>query len=60
MAEALAAWPEALLRFTALPPGARRALARHVSTARQAETRARRAVEATGRLARGANPFRKE
>lgn len=60
LAEALDAWPEAMLRFQGLPPGARRALAQHIGTARQAETRARRAVEVTGRLARGVNPFRKE
>jgi hypothetical protein len=60
LAEALEAWPEAEAQFKQLSASMRRALAQHISTARQAETRARRAVEITERLARGAHPFRKE
>jgi PAS domain-containing protein len=60
LAEAMEAWPEAEARFESLSGSMRRALAQHISTARQAETRARRAVEITERLARGAHPFRKE
>lgn len=60
LAEALEAWPEAGTQFEQLSASMRRAVAQHISTARQAETRARRAVEMTERLARGAHPFRKE
>ena len=59
LAEALAAWPEAEAGFNKLTPGGKRALAYHVTTAKQAETRARRAVELAERLAVGAHPFRK-
>ncbi|RPD49714.1 DUF1905 domain-containing protein [Hymenobacter sediminis] len=59
LAEALEAWPEAEHNFQLLSGAMRRALAQHISTARQAETRARRAVETAERLARGAHPFRK-
>jgi uncharacterized protein YdeI (YjbR/CyaY-like superfamily) len=59
LAEALAAWPEADAGFQRQTPGRRRALAYHVATAKQAETRARRAVEVSQRLAVGAHPFRK-
>lgn len=60
LAEAFEAWPEAREGFERLTGSMRRAVAQHVRTARQAETRARRAVELTERLARGAHPFRKE
>lgn len=60
LAEALEAWPEAAAQFESLSGSMRRAVAQHISTARQAETRARRAVEITERLARRAHPFRKE
>ncbi|SNC75999.1 protein of unknown function [Hymenobacter gelipurpurascens] len=60
LAEALEAWPEAEAQFESLSGSMRRAVAQHISTARQAETRARRAVEITEKLARGAHPFRKE
>ena len=59
LAEALEAWPEAEAQFEQLSGSMRRAIAQHISTARQAETRARRAVEITEKLARGAHPFRK-
>ncbi|WP_167855130.1 YdeI/OmpD-associated family protein [Hymenobacter wooponensis] len=60
LAEAFEAWPEAGEQFERLSGSMRRAVAQHIATARQAETRARRAVELTERLARGAHPFRKE
>ncbi|UPL48669.1 YdeI/OmpD-associated family protein [Hymenobacter sublimis] len=60
LAEAFAAWPEAETHFARLSGSMRRAVAQHISTGRQAETRARRAVEMTERLARGAHPFRKD
>jgi hypothetical protein len=59
LAQALDAWPEAAAGFARLTPGGRRALAYHITTAKQAETRARRAVEIAERLAVGAHPFRK-
>ena len=59
LAEALEAWPEAQATFAQQTGSMRRAMARHVAEARQAETRARRAVELSERLARGAHPFRK-
>jgi hypothetical protein len=59
LAEALAAWPEAAAAFEAYSPSHRRGIAYHVSTAKQAGTRARRAVEIAERLALGAHPFRK-
>ena len=59
LAEALEAWPEAEAQFEQLSGSMRRAIAQHISTARQAETRARRALEITEKLARGAHPFRK-
>lgn len=59
LAEAFEAWPEAGEQFATLSGSMRRAVAQHIATARQAETRARRAVEITERLARGAHPFRK-
>ncbi|WP_426493362.1 YdeI/OmpD-associated family protein [Hymenobacter sp. 102] len=59
LAEALAAWPEADMQFQRLSGSMRRAVARHVDTARLAETRARRAVELAERLAQGGHPFRK-
>ncbi|RSK46234.1 YdeI/OmpD-associated family protein [Hymenobacter perfusus] len=60
LAEAFEAWPEAAEQFAHLSGSMRRAVAQHISSAKQAETRARRAVEMTERLARGAHPFRKE
>ncbi|MDU0369630.1 YdeI/OmpD-associated family protein [Hymenobacter endophyticus] len=59
LAQAFEAWPEAETEFGQLSGSMRRAVAQHVRTAKQAETRARRAVELTERLARGAHPFRK-
>ncbi|RSK51020.1 YdeI/OmpD-associated family protein [Hymenobacter rigui] len=59
LAEALEAWPEAGARFEQLSGSMRRAVAQHISTGKQPETRARRAVEITERLARGGHPFRK-
>ncbi|QJX46327.1 DUF1905 domain-containing protein [Hymenobacter taeanensis] len=60
LTEAFEAWPEAGAQFERLSGSMRRAVAQHIATARQAETRARRAVEITERLARRAHPFRKE
>lgn len=59
LAEALAAWPEAEQQFDWLAASMRRAVAQHIGQARHPETRARRAVEITERLARDAHPFRK-
>jgi hypothetical protein len=59
LTEALAAWPEAEVGFNGYSASLQRAMAQHVATAKQAETRARRAVELAARLARGAHPFRK-
>lgn len=59
LAEAFEAWPEAAEQFARLSGSMRRAVAQHINTAKQAETRARRTVEITERLARGAHPFRK-
>jgi hypothetical protein len=59
LAEALAAWPEAETGFNGYSASHRRAMAQHVATAKQAETRARRAVELAERLATGRHPFRK-
>ncbi|MBJ6110645.1 YdeI/OmpD-associated family protein [Hymenobacter sp. BT523] len=58
LAEALAAWPEAEAAFQRYSGAHRRAMARLVAEAKQAETRARRAVTLTERLARGLHPFR--
>ncbi|UYZ62700.1 YdeI/OmpD-associated family protein [Hymenobacter weizhouensis] len=58
LTEALAAWPEAEAGFQRLTAGMRRAVAYHVASARQAETRARRTVELVTRLAAGRHPFR--
>lgn len=59
LAEAFDAWPEAAERFGQLSGSMRRAVAQHISSAKQCETRARRTVEITERLARGGHPFRK-
>jgi hypothetical protein len=59
LAEALEAWPEARVAFEAYSASHRRGIAYHVGTAKQAGTRARRAVEVAERLAVGAHPFRK-
>lgn len=59
LVEALAAWPEAETGFNSYSANHRRAIAQHVATAKQAETRARRAVELAERLANGRHPFRK-
>lgn len=59
LAEAFEAWPEAAGQFEQLSGSMRRAVAQHISAAKQSETRARRTVEITERLARGAHPFRK-
>ena len=58
LAEALAAWPEAETAFHGHSGAHRRAMARLVDTARQRETRVRRAVQLTERLGRGLHPFR--
>ncbi|MBF9221939.1 YdeI/OmpD-associated family protein [Hymenobacter ruricola] len=58
LAEALAAWPEAETAFHNYSGAHRRAMARWVDEAKQKETRARRAVTLTERLARGLHPFR--
>lgn len=58
LAEALAAWPEAEAAFQRYSASHRRAMAQRVATAKQAETRARRAVELAERLAHGRHPFR--
>ena len=59
LAEALEAWPEAEAGFKRYSASHQRAMAQHIATGKQAETRARRAVELAERLARGAHPFRK-
>jgi Bacteriocin-protection, YdeI or OmpD-Associated/Domain of unknown function (DUF1905) len=59
LAEALEAWSEAETSFFEHTGSMRRAMAQHVASARQAETRARRAVELAERLALGRHPFRK-
>lgn len=59
LAEALEAWPEAGAQFERLSGSMRRAVVQHIRTGKLAETRARRAVEITERLARGGHPFRK-
>jgi hypothetical protein len=59
LAEALAAWPEADEGFQRYSASHRRAMAQHVASAKQPETRARRAVELAERLANGRHPFRK-
>lgn len=59
LAEALAAWPEADQGFQRHSASHRRAMAQLVASAKQPETRARRAVELAERLASGRNPFRK-
>ena len=58
LAEALAAWPEAETVFSNYSGAHRRAMARLVAEAKQRETRVRRAVTLTERLARGQHPFR--
>ncbi|MDO7848437.1 YdeI/OmpD-associated family protein [Hymenobacter sp. M29] len=58
LAEAFAAWPEAEAAFHRYSGAHRRAMARLVAEAKQTETRARRAVTLTERLARGLHPFR--
>ncbi|MET4074614.1 YdeI/OmpD-associated family protein [Hymenobacter sp. UYCo722] len=58
LAEALAAWPEAEIAFNNYKPAHRRAMAWRVAEAKQPETRIRRAVTLTERLARGQHPFR--
>lgn len=58
LAEALAAWPAAEAAYQPLNNALKRAMARHVAAAKQAETRARRAVELVERLARHGHPFR--
>ena len=58
LAEALAAWPEAETAFNNYSGAHRRAMARLVDEAKQRETRIRRAVTLTERLARGLHPFR--
>lgn len=59
LAEALEAWPEAETGFAGHTGAMRRAIAQHVASAKQPETRARRAVELAERLALGRHPFRK-
>ena len=58
LAEAFAAWPEAEAAFNRYSGAHRRAMARLVAEAKQTQTRARRAVTLTERLARGLHPFR--
>ena len=58
LAEALAAWPEAETAFHGYSGAHRRAMARWVDVAKQAATRAGRAILLTERLGRGLHPFR--
>lgn len=58
LAEALAAWPEAETAFHNYSGAHRRAMAQWVNVAKQANTRAGRAVLLTERLGRGLHPFR--
>ncbi|WP_216678919.1 YdeI/OmpD-associated family protein [Hymenobacter siberiensis] len=58
LAEALAAWPEAETAVNSYSGSHRRAMARLVAGAKQPETRIRRALTLTERLARGLHPFR--
>ena len=58
LAEAFAAWPEAEAAFNSYSGAHRRAMARLIDEAKQPETRIRRAVTLTERLARGQHPFR--
>ena len=58
LAEAFAAWPEAETAFHNYSGSQRRAMVRVVDEAKQRETRIRRAVTLTERLARGQHPFR--
>ena len=58
LAEAFAAWPEAEVAFNKHSGAHRRAMARLVDEAKQRETRIRRALTLTERLARGLHPFR--
>lgn len=58
LAEAFAAWPEAETAFHNYSGSQRRAMVRLVDEAKQRETRIRRAVTLTERLARGQHPFR--
>lgn len=58
LAEALAAWPEAETAFHGYSGAHRRAMAQWVNVAKQASTRAGRAVLLTERLGRGLHPFR--
>lgn len=56
--EALAAWPEAQAAYELLNGAMKRAMVRQIEEAKTAETRARRAVQLVGKLARGGHPFR--
>ena len=58
LTEAFAAWPEAEAAFNSYSGAHRRAMARLIDEAKQPETRIRRAVTLTERLARGQHPFR--
>ena len=58
LAEAFAAWPEAETAFHRYSGAQRRAMAKLVADAKQRETRIRRAITLTERLARGLHPFR--
>ena len=60
LAEAFTAWPEAETAFNNYSGAQRRAMARLVAEAKQPETRARRAITLTERLARGLHPVRGE
>ncbi|PJJ54434.1 uncharacterized protein DUF1905 [Hymenobacter chitinivorans DSM 11115] len=58
LAEGLAEWPEAQAGFERHNVSMRRAIAYHVSSAKQSETRLKRTVQLLQRLAVGAHPFR--
>jgi hypothetical protein len=58
LAEGLAEWPEADAAFQRQTASRKRAMAYHISSAKQAETRLKRTVQLLQRLAVGAHPFR--
>ncbi|UOQ72720.1 YdeI/OmpD-associated family protein [Hymenobacter cellulosilyticus] len=58
LAEGLAEWPEAQAGYEQLKTAMKRAVAYHVSSAKQSETRLKRTVQMLQRLAVGAHPFR--
>ncbi|TGE27332.1 YdeI/OmpD-associated family protein [Hymenobacter metallicola] len=58
LADGLEAWPDAQASFERLTPGMKRAIAYHISSGKQNETRLKRTVQILRRLAAGAHPFR--